>query len=104
MLYGCRCGVVGKSNYLTTSAEIRFFWILLSTIKCSGIPFTHICEWKRHSPSSGSSRSFGWIVAVATVVVGFASIIYLLLLLSESESKSGLGYVSLSSATFDGFK
>jgi hypothetical protein len=44
MLYGCGCGVVDNPNYLTTSAEMRFFWLPLSTIKCSGVPFTHICE------------------------------------------------------------
>jgi hypothetical protein len=104
MLYGCRCGVVGKSNCLMTSVEMRFFWLPLSTIKCSGVPFTHIYEWKRHSPSSGSSGSSSWIVAVTTVAVGSASIICLLLLLSESESKSGLNSVSLSSATNDCFE
>jgi hypothetical protein len=44
MLYGCGCGVVDNPNCLTTSAEMRFFWLPLSTIKCSGVPFTHICE------------------------------------------------------------
>jgi hypothetical protein len=82
MLYGCGYGVVGKSNYLTTSVEMRFFWLPLSTIKCGGVPFTHIYEWKRRSPSSGSSGSSSWIVVVVTVVVGSASIICLLLLLS----------------------
>jgi hypothetical protein len=44
MLYGCGCGVVDNPNCLMTSAEMRFFWLPLSTIKCSGVPFTHICE------------------------------------------------------------
>jgi hypothetical protein len=70
MVYGWGCGVVGKFNLLMTSVEIRFFWIPLSTMKCSGVPFTHICEWKRHSPSSGSSDSFGWIFVVAMVALG----------------------------------
>jgi hypothetical protein len=104
MLYGCRCGVVDKSNYLMTSIEMRFFWIPLSTIKCSRVSFTHICEWKRHSPYSVSSGSFGWIVAVATIVASSASIICLLLLLSKSESDSGFDSVSLSSATNDCFE
>jgi hypothetical protein len=104
MLYGCGCGVVRKSNCLMTSAEIRFFWLPLSTIKCSGVPFTHICEWKRHSPSSGSSGSSGWIVVVTMVAVGSTSMIYFLLLFSESESKSGLDSVSLSSTTNDCFE
>jgi hypothetical protein len=42
MLYGCRCGVVDNPNCLMTSAEMRFFWLPLSTIKCRGVPFTHI--------------------------------------------------------------
>jgi hypothetical protein len=104
MLYGCGCGVVGKSNYLTTSAEMRFFLLPLSTIKCKGVPFTHICEWKRCSPSSGSYGSSGWIVAVVTIEVGSTSIICLLLLLSKSKSESWLGYVSLISATNDHFE
>jgi hypothetical protein len=62
---------------------MRFFWLLLSTIKFIGFPSTHICEWKRRSLSSRSSSSFDWIVVVATVVVGSASMIYLLLLFSE---------------------
>jgi hypothetical protein len=100
----CGCGVVGKSNCLTTSAEIRFFWLLLSTIKCSDVPFTHICEWKRHSPFSRSFVSSSWIVVVMTVAVGSATMICFLLLFYESESKSGLGFVSLSLATNDCFE
>jgi hypothetical protein len=104
MLYGCRCGVVGKSKFFKTSAEIRFFWLLLSTIKCSGVPFTHIYEWKIYSPSSRSSGSSGWIVMVATVEVGSTSIICLLLLLYESDSMSRLRSVSLSSTTNECFE
>ena len=44
MLYGCGCGVVDKPNFFKKSIEMRFFWFLLSTIKCSGVPFTHIFE------------------------------------------------------------
>jgi hypothetical protein len=91
MLYGLRCGVVGKSNCLKTSTEMMFFWLPLSTIKCSGVPCTHICEWKSHSPSLGSSS--GWIVAVAKITMGFSSIIYLLLLFYESRSKLGFDSV-----------
>jgi hypothetical protein len=99
MLYGCRCGVVGKSNCLKTSTEMMFFWLPLSTIKCSGVPFTHICEWKSRSPSLGSS--YGWIVAIAIVAVGSTSMIYLLLLFSESGSKLGFNSLSLRSTTND---
>jgi hypothetical protein len=99
MLYGCGCGVVGKSNCLTTSTKMMFFWLLLSTIKCSGVPFTHICEWKSRSLSSGSSS--GWIFAIVIVAVGFASMFYLLLLFFEPRSKSRFGSLSLSLATND---
>jgi hypothetical protein len=99
MLYGCGCGVVGKSNCLTTSAEMMFFWLPLSTIKCSGVPFTHICEWKSRSPSLRSSS--GWIVVVVTVVVGSTSMICLLLLFFESGSKSRFDSLSLSLTTDD---
>jgi hypothetical protein len=92
-LYGCGCGVVPKYKFLKTYTKMMFFWNPISTIKCSGVPFTHICEWK--SPSSSSGSSSGWIVAVATVAVGYASMIYLLLLFYESGFKS----FSLSSAT-----
>jgi hypothetical protein len=44
MLYGCGCGVFDNPNCLMTFAEMRFFWLSLSTIKCCWVPFTHICE------------------------------------------------------------
>jgi hypothetical protein len=71
-----------------TSAEMRFLWIPLSMMKCSGVPFTHIYEWKRHSPSSGLSGSLGWSLVVATVELGSASMIHLPLSSSGSESES----------------
>jgi hypothetical protein len=46
----------------------------------------------------------GWIIAVAKIYVDSASIIYLLLLLFELESDSGLDFVSLISATNDCFE
>jgi hypothetical protein len=99
MLYGCGCGVVGKSKCLTTNVDMMLFCLPLSTIKCSGVPFTHIYEWKSHSPSSRSSS--GWIFAVVTIIVGSVSMICLLLLFSESESNSRFNSLSLSSATND---
>jgi hypothetical protein len=45
-------------------------------MKWSGVPFTHICEWKRCSPSSGSSSSSGWTFVVAMVTLGSASMIH----------------------------
>jgi hypothetical protein len=104
MLYGCGCGVVGNSNCLTTFVEMSFFWIFLSTMKCNGVPFTHICEWKRCSPSSGSVGSSGWIIVVATMEVGPVSIIYLLPLFSKSYSESGFDSFSLILATTDCFE
>jgi hypothetical protein len=104
MLYGYRCGVVGKSNYLMKNTEMRFFWLPLSIVKCNMVPFTHIYEWKMHSPSLRSSGSSGWIVTLVTLAVGSASIICLLLLLFESDSESGLDFVSLSSTTNDCFE
>ena len=60
MLYGCGCAVVIKPNCFMTFAEIRFFWLPLSTMNYSEEPFTHIWEWKRRSSSSESSDSSWW--------------------------------------------
>jgi hypothetical protein len=62
---------------LMASSEMRFFWLPVSTIKCSGVPFTHICEWKRCSPSSVFSGSSGWTLVVKMVALGSASMICL---------------------------
>jgi hypothetical protein len=86
MVYSCRCDIVRRASLLMTSTKMSFFWLLLSMMKCSGVPFTHICEWKRHSPSSGSSSSPGWSLVVATVALGSTSMIYLPLSGSGSES------------------
>jgi hypothetical protein len=99
MFYRYGCGVVGKSNFLTTFVEMMFIFILLSTIKLIGVLFTHFCEWKSFSPSSRSSS--GWIVVVVTVEVGSSSMIYLLYLFSESMSNLGFDSLSLSLATND---
>jgi hypothetical protein len=104
MVYGCGCGVVGRVSRLTTSAEMRFFWLLLSTMKCSGVPFTHIYEWKRHSPSSGSSGSPGWSLVVATVALGSASMIRLPLSSFVLESESAFDLEAFTSATNDCFE
>jgi hypothetical protein len=87
MVYGCGCGIVGRDNFLMNSTEMRFFYLSLPRMKSSGVPFTHICEWKRRSPSSGSSSSPGWSLVVATVALGYASIIYLTLSSSNSDSE-----------------
>jgi hypothetical protein len=86
MLYGYGCGVVNNPNYLKTSLEVRFFWLLLSTMKCNRVPFTHIYEWKRHSPSSRPVGSSSLFVVIVTIEVGFALMICLLPVCSELDS------------------
>ena len=103
MLYGCGCGIVGNFNRLTTSTDIRLFWLPLLTMKCNGTPFTHIYEWKRRSPSSSSFGSSGWIWVVATVALGFASMTYFPLSISESEWEYGSNSEAFSLATSDYF-
>ena len=103
MLYGCGCGVVENPNCLMTSTEMRFFCLPLSTIKCNRVPFTHICEWKRCSPSSGFVGSSGWIVAIATIVVASTSMIYPLPVFLESNSESRFKSLSLISTIDDYF-
>jgi hypothetical protein len=76
----------------------------LSTMKCSGVPFTHICEWKRHSPSSGSSGSPGWSLVVATVALGSASMISLPLYGSSLELESASDSEAFTSSTSDYFE
>jgi hypothetical protein len=87
-----------------TSAEMRFFWLPLSMMKCSGVPFTHICEWKRCSPSSGSSGSPGWSLVVAMVALGSMSMIHLPLSSSGSESEPTSDSEAFTSATNDFFE
>jgi hypothetical protein len=98
MVYGCGCVVVGKPNRFTTSTEMRFFWLPLSTMNCNGEPFTHILEWKRRSASSGYSGSSFWIFVVATMALGSASIIYFPLSFPLSGSDSELEHASDSEA------
>lgn len=96
ILYSCGCGLVGRPNRFMTFAEMRFFWLSLSTMNCSGEPFTHIYEWKICSPSSGSWGSFFWILEVAIVALGSTLIIWfpLSFLLSSSDSRSEHAYDS----------
>jgi hypothetical protein len=72
MLHGCGCDVVGNSKYFMTFTEMSLFWLFLSTMKFNDIPFTHIHEWKRRSPSLGYVGASGWIVVVVTMEVGSA--------------------------------
>jgi len=73
-------------------------------MNCSGVPFTHICEWKRHSPSSSSSSSSRWSLMVAMVALGSASMICHPLSSSDSESKPTSDSKSFTSATSDCFE
>jgi hypothetical protein len=83
---------------------MRFFWLLLSTMKCNGVPFTHIYEWKRRSPSFGSSSSLGWSLVVETVALGSALMIYLPLSGFESESELASDLEAFTSTTNDFFE
>jgi hypothetical protein len=102
MLYGCGCGVVDNHNCLMISVEMRFFWLLLSTIKCSGVP----------SPTSVNEKSapplqdlFVLLVELlVTIAVGSASMICPLQVFSESDSESGSDSLSLISITNDFFE
>jgi uncharacterized membrane protein len=95
---------VGRANFLTTSVDMRLFWLPLSTMKCSGVPFTHICEWKRNSHSSGLSGSPGWSLVVATVALGSTSMIHLPLSGSVSESEFASNSEAFTSATNECFE
>ena len=83
---------------------MRFFWLPLSMMKCNRVPFTHICEWKRHYPSSGSSRSLGWSLVVETMALGSASMICLPLSGSDSESELASDSKAFTSTTRDYFE
>jgi hypothetical protein len=80
---------------------MRFFWLPLSMMKCNGVPFTHIYEWKRRSPSSGSSGSPGWSLVVVTVALGSALMICLPLSGSDSKSEPASDSQAFTSATSD---
>ena len=94
MVYGCGCGVVSRPNRLMTIAKMMFFWLPLLTMNCGGEKFTHICEWKRSSPSFGSLGLDFWTLVVETVALDSMLIIYfplsLPLLSFGSESKHAL--------------
>jgi hypothetical protein len=104
MLYGCGCVIVKNPNCLMTLAEIRFFYIFLSTIKCNGVPFIHICEWNRCYHSLGSTGSFGLIFVVEKVGVGYASVIIFFSIFSRPYSELGFGFMSLTSTTNEYFE
>jgi hypothetical protein len=93
-----------KSNFLMTSTNIKIFWLLLSIMKWSGVPSTHIYEWKRISHSLGSFSSSCWIIVVMMVGVCFSSMIYFILLFSESDSKYFFISFSMSVTTNDSFE
>jgi hypothetical protein len=86
------------------SSKMRLFWFPLSIMKCNGVSFTHICEWKRCFPSPGFCGSYSWILMVVMVVVGSGSMICLLLLFFELGSESRINSIYLSSTTNDSFE
>ena len=104
MVYGCGCSVFGNHSRLMTYVEMRLFWMSLSMMKCSGVPFTHIYEWKRHSPSSGSSGSPCWSLMVEMVALGSMSMICLPLSSSNSESEPAYDLEAFTLATNDYFE
>lgn len=105
MVYDCGCIVVFRPIHFMTSTEMAFFWLPLLTMNCNGEAFTHIYEWKRRSPSSGSSGSIFWIFVVAMVALGSALMIWFPLLVpllgSNSELEPASNSEAFSSATSD---
>jgi hypothetical protein len=87
-----------------TSTDMIFLWIPLLEMKFSGVPFTHICEWKRHLPSSSSSNSPSWTLVVVMVELGYASMICLPLFGYESESEPSFDSKAFTSTTSDYFE
>jgi hypothetical protein len=73
-------------------------------MKYNGVPFTHICEWKSHSPSSGSCGSPGWRLVVEMVALGSTSMIYLPLSGSSSESEPASDSEAFTSAINECFE
>jgi hypothetical protein len=104
LVYGWGCGIIGSFNIFMIFNEIRFFWLPFSTKKCIGVPFTHICEWKRCSSSYGFSSPSSCIVLAAMVVLGYTSMICFTLLCFESEFELGFDSFSLSSTNYDYFE
>jgi len=82
---------------------MRLLWILLSTNKCNGVPFTDISEWKRHSSSSGSTDSSHWIVLFTTVAVRYTSMMCLFSIFYGWYSQSEFASMALTSTTNDYF-
>jgi hypothetical protein len=104
MVYGWGCVIIRNFSILMTLMDIKLFWLPLSTIKNSGVSFTHICEWKRFSPSSVSFDSFGWIFAVAMVALGSMSMILFSLSFSKLDSKTYCYYFSFILSNSDCFE
>ena len=82
---------------------MRLLWILLSTNKCNGVPFTDISEWKRHSSSSGSTDSSHWIVLFTTVAVRYTSMMCLFSIFYGWDSQSEFASMALTLTTNDYF-
>jgi hypothetical protein len=67
MVYGRGCNCISRFIIVMTFVEIMFFWLLISTTKYGGVPFTNIYEWKRRSQSL---TSFDWAFVVMIVALG----------------------------------
>jgi hypothetical protein len=102
MVYGCGCGVIVRFNLLIASLNIRLFWLSLSKLKWRGVPFTHIYELKRRSPSLVSSGSFGWNFLVVMVTLGSTSMIWFPL--SNSKSEYNLSFESEASISTNNYR
>lgn len=46
MLYCCWWGIINMFSSQISFGEIRFLWLILSTMSCIGCPLTYIWEWK----------------------------------------------------------
>lgn len=103
MVYGFRCVFIDRPIWFMTFSKMRLFWLVLSIMNCNEEPFTHIYQWKRNSPSFGTSGSFFSILVVATVALSSVSMIWFHFsfpfLGSDSESEHAFDSKAFSSAT-----
>jgi hypothetical protein len=96
--------VAPLSLSLNERFDVLSKWHIVGVKRCSCITFTHICEWRKHSPSSGSLGSLGWSLVVAIVALGSTPMIYLPLSGSDSDSKTTSDSEDFTSATNDFFE
>jgi hypothetical protein len=87
MEFGGGWSVIGSFIFMKTSSNTGFLWFPVLKMKWNGIPFTHICEWNKHSPSLGSSSSYGYTFKITIVKLGSMLMIHF----SLSMGSSGIG-------------